>query len=216
MDKGPFVLYGIGGLGADHRVFKYLSINSQLLPIKWIEPIGNEDISSYAKRLSNQIDQNHKFGILGVSFGGMVAIELSKFVSPSFIILISSASKSSDLPRIRTIFSKLNVLRFLPNFILKPPMFILNFMFGAKNKSLLKEIIDDSNPVFLKWALDQVLQWNSNEEIQNVHLMHGSADKLIPLANDSSFVIDNGGHFMIVDRASEISIQLDKILSEYE
>jgi pimeloyl-ACP methyl ester carboxylesterase len=216
MDVKPITLYGLGGLGADDRVFKYLSIDAKLIPIKWIKPIDNEDISSYAKRLANQIDEVHKFGIIGVSFGGMLAIELSKHVKPSFIILISSASKSSELPKIKSVFSYINVIRFLPASMLKLPIFIMNFMFGAKNKSLLKEIIEDTDPEFLKWALDKILQWNFYEKLQNVYSIHGSADKLIPLTNESSFIIENGGHFMIVDRANEISIQINDILSEYK
>ena len=159
--------------------------------------------------------KNKKFGIVGVSFGGMVAIELNKFVNPSFTILISSAAKSSNLPRIRSIFGSINVLKFLPDFILKPPSFMLNYMFGAKNRMLLKEIISDTDPVFLKWALGEILRWKSNEETPNLHLIHGSEDKIIPLVNASSLVINGGGHFMIVDRATEVSRLLGRIFSRY-
>jgi pimeloyl-ACP methyl ester carboxylesterase len=175
----------------------------------------DEDISSYAMRISNQIDKNQKFGIIGISFGGMVAIEMNKYVRPSFTILILSACRSSELPSIRTVFGNFNILKFLPNFILKPPLFVLNYMFGAKNKLLLKEIISDTDPLFLRWAVGEVLQWESDTEIPNLHLIHGTADKIIPLVNESAVAIDGGGHFMIVDKADEVSKVLNRIISGY-
>ncbi|MGB0839278.1 MAG: hypothetical protein ACPGXL_04005 [Chitinophagales bacterium] len=31
-------LYGISGLGADQRVFQYLNLDCELIPLDWIEP----------------------------------------------------------------------------------------------------------------------------------------------------------------------------------
>ncbi len=70
-------MYLIGGLGADERVFKYLSLEFKTEIIQWIEPMPKEKISAYALRVSQQINQNEEFGILGVSIGGIVAIEIS-------------------------------------------------------------------------------------------------------------------------------------------
>jgi len=67
-------LYQIGGLGADERVFKYLKLNCETQTLKWIDPIKSEDLKSYSKRLLSQIDQTEDFGILGVIFGGIVAV----------------------------------------------------------------------------------------------------------------------------------------------
>jgi esterase/lipase len=49
----------------------------------------NEDISHYAQRLSARIEPNSI--LIGLSFGGIVAIEIAKHI-PSKIILVSSAS----------------------------------------------------------------------------------------------------------------------------
>lgn len=215
MEKKPLVIYGLGGLGVDHRVFKYLTANAKLIPVEWIKPNADEDISAYAKRVSNQIDMDQEFGILGVSFGGFVAIEMNKYIKPSFTILISSASRSSELPKVKSVFENFNIHKYLPNFILKPPLFILNYMFEAKNKLLLKEIILDTDPLFLRWAIGEILHWKSDVEVPNLHVIHGSADKIIPLVNESSLVIEGGGHFMVVDRADEVSEHLDQIISGY-
>ncbi len=71
-------IFAISGLGADKRVFKYLKINSKIVVIEWIRPLKNERIDNYAKRLikDTKIDKNDC--ILGVSFGGLVAVEIIK------------------------------------------------------------------------------------------------------------------------------------------
>lgn len=83
-------LYLIGGLGADERVFRYLDIKNETQVIKWINPKSKEELKHYANRLLEQINQNEDFGLLGVSFGGIVAIELAKLAHPQKLILISS------------------------------------------------------------------------------------------------------------------------------
>jgi len=67
-------IYLIGGLGADERVFKYLKLDCETQVIKWLEPKQKETIISYSKRLLKQINQEENFALLGVSFGGIIAI----------------------------------------------------------------------------------------------------------------------------------------------
>ncbi|MFT6337757.1 MAG: surfactin synthase thioesterase subunit [Halioglobus sp.] len=83
------ILYKIGGLGADERVFKKLKLNSRSISINWLSLKSQESLQDYTLRLSKQIDQSQEFGIIGVSFGGIIAIELSKILNPKTVILIS-------------------------------------------------------------------------------------------------------------------------------
>ena len=45
-------IYGISGLGADKRVFEYLTLDYQFIPIDWIKPEDKETIEEYSLRLS--------------------------------------------------------------------------------------------------------------------------------------------------------------------
>lgn len=197
-------LYLIGGLGADERVFKYLKLNFSTQIIQWIEAKPNEDLRSYVKRLSSQINQKEKFGILGVSFGGIIAIEISKILNPSKLILISSASKSEQLPKHFLMIGKIGILNLIPNSLIKPPAFVQGFLFGAKNKVLLNQIIKDTKPEFIRWALNTLINWSNNSNSYKVIRIHGTSDRLIHLKG-KAIKIKNGGHFMIVDKAEEIS-----------
>lgn len=128
--------YLIGGLGADERVFNYLELDVETTVIKWIEPKPKEELKSYAIRLIEQINQKDEFGILGVSFGGIIAIEISKLIKPKKLILISSVETSRQLPQTHISLGKTQILNLIPNQLIKPPKPLLSFLFGAKNKQL--------------------------------------------------------------------------------
>ena len=197
-------LYLIGGLGADERVFNYLELDVATTVIKWIEPKPKEELKSYAIRLIEQINQKDEFGILGVSFGGIIAIEISKLIKPKKLILISSVETSRQLPQTHISLGKTQILNLIPNQLIKPPKPLLSFLFGAKNKQLLKQIINDTEPEFIRWALNAIIYWsNAKTPIETIRI-HGTKDKLIPLKGEA-IEIKDGGHFMIVDKAKEIS-----------
>ena len=94
-------IYCISGLGADKRVFDHLNIiNHDLKYLEWIDPFPNESIETYARRLSKGIDQDHPFILLGVSFGGIIAIEIAKITTPIHTIQISSVDNHHVLPKL--------------------------------------------------------------------------------------------------------------------
>ena len=198
-------IYGISGLGADERVFQYLELSQKIEPINWIKPKDGESIQSYALRLSDQI-KDDEFILIAVSFGGLVAIELSKILKPKLIILISSADTNQDLRVIYRLIGRTGLIKLIPSFLLNPPRTMMYWLFGAKNKKLLREILDDTDLGFTKWAIIQLTTWSNKERIANLIKIHGTEDKLIPFNQDrGAIAIKNGEHFMIVDRAQEIS-----------
>lgn len=198
-------LYGISGLGADKRVFQNLSLDYELIPVDWIEPKKNETIENYSIRLSRKIDTTKKFGIIGVSFGGLVAVEISKKLNPALTILISSAETYKELRVIYQLFGKSKLVNLIPAKLFDPPRRIAHWIFGAKNKQLLSQILDDTDLNFAKWAVKELVNWKNEERLTNPILkIGGTHDKLIS-AKRNTKLIERGEHFMIVDRADEIS-----------
>ena len=207
-------IYGISGLGADERVFQYINLGQEIQPIHWIKPKNYESLPNYAARLCSQI-QDEDFILIGVSFGGIVAIEIAKIKTPKLIILISSAEKSKDLKIGFRIIGKTAIVAFVPTMFFKPPKWLMYWLFGAENKKLLGDIIDDTDLYFTKWAIQQLATWKHHEKLKNVIKIHGTAGKLIPYKKDNKTIaIENGHHFMIVDRADEIGLVIkEKIKS---
>ena len=212
-------IYAIGGLGADERVFSYLKLNFELEVLQWIPPLKKEALADYAKRMLDQIDKEEEFILLGVSFGGMLAVEMAKLRKPIKLILISSAVSIKDIPFLFRVFGKTHLIKLLPATFLKAPDFINNYFFSVKreeDKQLLKQIIHDTDPDFLKWAIGQILSWKGQAPAAQLIRIHGTADRLLNCSSGKDKVewIEGGGHFMVVDRADEISQLLNSKVEE--
>jgi pimeloyl-ACP methyl ester carboxylesterase len=206
-------IYAISGLGADKRVFDFLSLDYEIIPVDWIKPYKNEPIEKYSKRLSKAICTKDEYVILGVSFGGLIATEISKSLNPKLTILVSSAENYKELPEIYRIIGKIRLAKVIPSRFFIPPKIIAHFLFGAFNKELLNNILEDTDPYFTKWAINEILKWKNTQNLVNVLKISGSKDKILPPKKSlGKVLIQNGEHFMIVDKAKEISALINKKL----
>lgn len=206
-------IYAIGGLGADRRVFAYLRLRFELVPIDWIAVQEKETLESYSRRMGQVIDTSEDFAILGVSFGGLVAVELSKYLEPKQTILISSAENKYELSWLYRLVGKTAILNIVPASLFYIPPVFANLLFGAVNKKLLKEILIDTDLSFVKWALIQLTTWQNTDTLTNVLKIAGTHDRLIAASKDpKNVLIQDGAHFMIVDRAEEISAVINAYL----
>ncbi len=209
-------IYIFSGLGADERVFKYLDFSGfNVTFIQWIIPINNETIENYAKRLTEQILTEQPI-LIGLSFGGIVATEVAKLIETEKIILIASAKTQQEIPFYYRFAGRLKIHRLLPTRLLKQPNFLANWFFGTKNKAdrkLLSDILHDTDPTFLKWAIDKIVNWTNRVRQKNVHHIHGTADRILPFRFvQCDFKILGGGHFMTVNKADELTQTLRKLL----
>lgn len=211
-------IYIISGLGADKRVFKYIKFSAfDPIFIDWILPEEEETIEHYSKRISEQITSENPV-ILGISFGGIIAIEISKQIKTKKLILLATAKKRNELPKLYLALGKLNVIKIVPTIFLKQTNFLIHYFFGVKSKEdrrLLNEIIKDIDPVFLKWALNKILNWtNDILPFSFIHI-HGTNDKLIPVKkNMCDIEILNGGHLMTLNKYDELNIIINRELEK--
>lgn len=200
-------LFLFSGLGADKRVYEYLDLSAyRVNHVDWIDPLPNESIEEYAGRLSGKIGKNNPI-LVGVSFGGMVAIEIAKHIPVEKIILISSAKSRKDIPAPRFDFMrKLQLHRFIPTRLVKNPNRIVFWFFGVEKKwekDLLRAIMRDTNIAFFRWAIDRIVNWPNETVLANAIHIHGTNDRLIPFTT-ADYKIEGGGHLMIINRAQEI------------
>ena len=205
-------LYAISGIGADKRAYSKLKINANIIHLDWIDPIKHETLTAYAFRLSKSINHNEPFSIIGVSFGGLVAREIAKITRPKLIILLSTVETKAEIPWVYKFMGKLRIIKFIPTFLFKPPRLLLNYFFNPVNKELLYDIIDDTDLNFVKWACQKLTTWKNTIKFDDALVINGEKDKLLPpTKSDTTITIKNGAHFMIVDKADEIS----KIINDY-
>jgi pimeloyl-ACP methyl ester carboxylesterase len=212
-------VYYISGLGADERVFNYLKLTDvREKYIKWVVPEKHESLHSYCKRLTTQIDLTNDIILIGVSFGGIVAQEISKIIRVNKVIIISSVKSPKEFDW------KLRCVRFLKLHRLAPSRFLKwsnsltgDYYFGTETKAesdLLKLIIKDTDRFFMKWAIEEIMGWNNNQLNSGLIHIHGDKDRIFPTGRIKNAInISNGGHFMIVNRAKEISELIEKEIS---
>ncbi len=194
-------------MGADQRVFDFLHLHGEMVPLDWITPLSNESIESYARRLSKAIDSSEEFILLGVSFGGLLAVEINKILKPRLTVLISSVETKNEMRPIFRWMGKFQAVKLIPLAFLKPPIWLASYLFGTNQKMLLNSIIKDTDPDFARWAIHALLSWKNTTAFDSSFKICGSKDKLFPVLkkNPDAVVIRGGQHFMIVDRADEIS-----------
>jgi hypothetical protein len=108
-------VYFISGLGADKRAFYKIKLPQgyQSVFLDWIVPLAGESFPDYAKRFSKSINQDEEFVLIGLSFGGMLASEIAKIVSPKKLIIISSLSSYKELPWYFKLAGKLGIHRII-------------------------------------------------------------------------------------------------------
>lgn len=210
-------LYIFSGLGADERVFQRLDFSDfSTTFVKWIVPQDKETIEQYATRLIDQITTT-KPTLIGLSFGGLIAVEVAKQIDTEKVILIASAKTRNEIPFYYRFAGQLKLHRLLPTRLLKNSNFITNWFFGTSStfdKQLLKQILIDTDPTFLKWAIDKVVRWTNHTQTKNLFHIHGTSDRILPLSFvNCNLTIKNGGHLMTLNKANELNYVLLQQLS---
>jgi pimeloyl-ACP methyl ester carboxylesterase len=209
-------LYLFSGLGADSRVFMNLDLSGYNVNyIKWISPNEKEFIEDYAKRLVSQI-KTSKPTLIGLSFGGMVAIEVSKLIGYNKLIIVSSVKTRNELPSYFRIAGTLGLHKLAPLRQFKKPSKLTNWLFGVTDPQdieLLNSIMQDTDLPFFKWAVDRIVNWNNTTGRDRLYHIHGGQDRILPNRFlKSRILIEKGGHLMILNMANDVSVKLREIL----
>lgn len=209
-------VYVFSGLGADERVFQKINFGEHTpCFIQWIEPLHNEPIASYAQRLLVQI-QDEKPILIGLSFGGVMAVEVAKLLDYEKIILISSVKTCRELPLYYRWIGTLNLHKLVPTSLLKKQTWFTNYFFGVENntdKQLLGQILNDTSSTFLRWAIDALVSWQHQFILPRCYHIHGTTDWLLPVRFvTADCALENGGHLMVLNKAEAVSRYLIKTI----
>ena len=209
--------YCISGLGADEGVFQYLDL-SFVKPvfIKWINPLQDETLGSYALRLKQQFIHDENPVIIGLSLGGMIAVEIAKSIPSAKIVIISSAKTADEIPFYWKMFQYIPVYKILPHWSLKKSLGIQLYFLGGHSdltKEYVKEAITNADTEFYKWAVGAILTWQNKIIPSNITHIHGINDRILPYKFvKSNISVNNGGHLMIIENADEVSSLIKNII----
>jgi len=212
-------IYCISGLGADHRVFERLDIpGHELVPVKWLKPDNDETLETYAERLREQVDCSTPPIVIGLSFGGVVALELSRFVEPAITILISSVKDRNEIPPYLKALGKTGLDKAVPfknNRVLRSIARSFQGITSDEDRELFDAIMNVTEMGFAKWAVGRFLRWRGCRPVGKVVHLHGSSDRILPARFvKPDILIEDGSHFMIVIKAKRIQAELESILQK--
>jgi hypothetical protein len=143
-----------------------------------------------------------------------MAVEVAKQIAIEKVILIASVKTKDELPFYYRLAGKFHLHQLLPLSLLKKSNFLTNWFFGAAStadRMLLSKILEDTDPLFLKWAIDQLVRWKNQTKIEALYHIHGTQDRLLPIAFvNCDARIAGGGHLMTLNKPAELNTILSK------
>lgn len=210
MSKTP--IYFMPGLAAGPEIFENLELSKELYEfhyLRWKKPLAlEESISNYAMRMTEEI--SHKNPVLiGVSFGGIIVQEMSKFIAVRKIIIISSVKSKKELPKRFKIAGKSKIYKLFPIRIVTNFEKYAKFFVGKqleRKAKLYKKYLSVRGKKYIKWSIENAINWNQEDIIENITHIHGTKDEIFPIKNiQNAIEIENGNHSMVIIKAKQIS-----------
>jgi pimeloyl-ACP methyl ester carboxylesterase len=209
-------IYCISGLGADERAFSRLQIKGHtIVSLPWLMPRENETIQQYAQRMSEGIKEENPL-LMGLSFGGMMSIEIARLLHADKVILISSIKSADELPFWLRHSGNLNLNRLFPMRsykILEPIQNIFLGVTANDEKEMVRSYRANAPQQYTDWAINEVLHWTNTWQPPNLFHIHGDNDKMFPIKYvRPTHIVKGGGHFMIMNKAMEVSAAINEII----
>ena len=215
-------VYCIPGFGVDEKVFSKLSIDAAMHCINWLQPGKTESLTDYARRMAADIVEENPV-IIGVSFGGMVALEINKFLPLHQLIVISSVKCRKELPLQLRVIGNLKLDKIFPVKKIQQNdkvYAIANKRLGAvtdEEKALANSYRRRGDIGYINWSFDKILNWQNRDYPENIVHIHGDSDKIFPIKSiNATHVIKNGTHMMVMNRADEISKIINNVLQQIQ
>lgn len=205
-------------MGVDERMFRNLKLdNCTIFHIKWLTPFKNEKLPEYALRLAEIIDTTQPFALIGVSFGGMCCIEIAKKLKPVKTFLVSSSKTRAEVPQKIKMWSRIPLYKKLNDNVYRKAALMVKNLFGVTSKEQsekFEQMLNTAPENYFKGAVHCILSWNNQDIPENVIHIHGTGDLVLPIKRivDCNYIIKDGTHFMIVNRAEEINLIINKEL----
>ncbi len=213
-------VYLIPGMGLDERLFFRVRLkNATIHYIKWLEPIGDEAFDNYINRMLPQFKEREDVMLVGVSKGGIAAIEIAKRIEVQQVVIISSVKTHHEKPAF------FNVIKRVPLYKLSTPkmrQFFRNIwgqFFGLKSTGAMDfftEMFEAMSEHYKDWAIRQIANWKNTEYPDTLIHIHGDKDLIFPIRLiKNAEIIKGGNHGMIATRASAINKRLNEVIAAY-
>lgn len=210
-------LYVMPGMAASPKIFEFLEFPQNIIVhwLSWIPPIANEDIRSYAQRMSTRIGEQEPV-LLGVSFGGILVQEIAQCIKVKKVIIVSSVKSREELPLTMRLSQKTNAHKLLPLHWVENIEALALFAFGKAIKrrlSLYRKYLSERDVDYLRWSIHTIVNWNPPEFTKNLVHIHGTDDTVFPIKSITEPVIKiKGEHAMIITHKNWFNTHLPELV----
>jgi len=207
----------ISALGTDSTIYSNLGFDESfgINHIEWLKPQKRESMEAYCQRLINENQITPNDIVIGTSFGGIVATEISKMVHPRMTILISSFSIKDEKPLKFRFLQIFGCHKILPKYIFNKPGIIIGNCFGKvseEEREYLSEMIRKNDVDLVAWSINQIMKYDNQSTPDNLFKINGKDDKTFPAKNiDTDFLVD-GTHLIVYNNADLISSILHDLM----
>lgn len=218
MNKIP--VYFMPGLAASPTIFERIALPEatfETVLLEWEIPLENETLTDYAKRMTQKI--THKKPVLiGVSFGGILVQEMTKYIEVRKTIIISSVKSNLEFPRRMKMAKSTKAYKLIPLNLLLNIENLAKFSFGKKINQrieLYEKFLSVRDKHYLDWAIEQVILWDRTVVDEKVIHIHGDADDVFPIKYITNCIVVKGGtHIMILNKFKWLNENLPKLILE--
>ncbi len=199
-------VYFMPGMAANPSIFENIILPQDKFKthyLKWSLPHGEESLESYSKRLAKKVTHEDSV-LIGVSFGGVIVQEMSKFLKLRRLIIISSVKTKYELPRRMRYSAKTGLYHLLPTGLLDyidhlEKIAVNDFL--KKRANLYRKYLSVRNTKYLNWAIKEMVCWQQEKPIENIVHIHGDKDLVFPYKYINGCITVKGGtHIMIINR----------------
>lgn len=209
----------IAGMGADTRIYNNIDLNGHdVTCVDWIEAHPTDTLATYSQKLIFQYDIKPNSIVVGNSMGGMMAVEIAKFIPLQKVILISSIRTVDEAPAYFKFFRRFPVYKIIPDKLMKAGRVFIRLAFGKMTNDdlwLFNDMLVKTSPKFLKWAMYAVLHWDNKTIPPNLYQISGDKDAVFPYKLlKAATIVKGGSHIMIFDKAKQINKWLKEVLEK--
>lgn len=203
------------GLNGDARVLApQQAAFPNLAVATWPPPKKRETLKEYARRLAPAINPGRPCLIGGVSFGGIVALEIAQHVPTLGCVLIATCRDVAGLP---------NTLRLLRPIGAVAPGNALAQVASWGEHSVIETMpgllprfakLRPEDREFRRWALQALLTWQPPSLGScPLYQIHGEQDATFPAAcSGADTIVANAGHLLTLTHAEIVNDYLRSVI----
>lgn len=215
-------VYFVSGMCYNCKVFDKLILPKgyNKIYIEWLMPSIDETLQQYAQRMAESIDKSKPFVLVGYSFGALVVQEMNSFLSPQKTIIISSFKKETETPMLFRLARKTHLaerasLRVFSSTQLITDVF--NRLVYNMPTSELETYMTVVDPVYIKWAIVQIISWIPDKVHPHLYHIQGTKDQIFPYEKmEDVYLVPEGDHLMVLKKYEEVSAFIKFILMKRE